>query len=52
MLEYKREKAQLESRLDDLRNKYEHYDDHLRIIDAWWLQVRRATVPPPKPDTF
>lgn len=42
MLEYKREKAQLESRLDDLRSKYQHYDDHMRIIDAWWLQVRCA----------
>lgn len=39
MLEYKREKAQLETRLDDLRSKYEHYDDHMRIIDAWWLQL-------------
>ncbi|ROW15017.1 hypothetical protein VPNG_03316 [Cytospora leucostoma] len=39
MLEYKREKVQLETRLDDLRSKYEHYDDHLRIIDAWWLQL-------------
>lgn len=45
MLEYKREKAQLETRLDDLRSKYEHYDDHMRIIDAWWLQVRRAVIP-------
>ncbi|KUI64741.1 E3 ubiquitin-protein ligase BRE1 [Cytospora mali] len=39
MLEYKREKVQLENRLDDLRSKYEHYDDHMRIIDAWWLQL-------------
>lgn len=39
MLDYKREKTRLESRLEDLSKQYEHYDDHMRIIDAWWLQV-------------
>lgn len=39
MLEYKREKTRLESRLEDLSKQYDHYDDHLRVIDAWWLQV-------------
>ncbi|KAF3769877.1 hypothetical protein M406DRAFT_284353 [Cryphonectria parasitica EP155] len=39
MLEYKREKTRLESRLEDLSKQYEYYDDHLRIIDAWWLQL-------------
>lgn len=39
MLEYKREKTRLETRLEDLSKQYEHYDEHLRVIDAWWLQV-------------
>ena len=40
MLEYKREKSQLEARLEELGKQYEYYDVHLRTIDAWWLQVR------------
>ena len=39
MLEYKREKATLESQLRDIQKKAVDYDDHLRIIDAWWSQV-------------
>lgn len=39
MLEYKREKATLETRLAELAKKAAHHDDHLRIVDAWWLQV-------------
>lgn len=48
MLEYKREKSQLEARLEELGKQYEHYDIHLRTIDAWWLQVR----PPLNPTIF
>lgn len=39
MLEYKREKSQLEARLEELGKQYEYYDIHLRTIDAWWLQL-------------
>lgn len=39
MLEYKREKQTLESRLQELENKSIDHDDHIRIVDAWWLQV-------------
>jgi hypothetical protein len=39
MLEYKREKATLESQLKDVQKRSSDHDDHLRIIDAWWSQV-------------
>jgi len=39
MLEYKRDKATLETRLAELSKKAAHHDDHLRIVDAWWLQL-------------
>ncbi|CAN8097020.1 unnamed protein product [Discula destructiva] len=39
MLEYKREKTRLETRMEELSKKYNHYDDHLRVIDGWWLQL-------------
>ncbi|POS72157.1 E3 ubiquitin-protein ligase BRE1 [Diaporthe helianthi] len=39
MLEYKREKSQLEARLEELGKQYQYYDVHLRTIDAWWLQL-------------
>jgi E3 ubiquitin-protein ligase BRE1 len=39
MLEYKREKSTLESRLNEFNRRATHHDDHLRIINAWWLQV-------------
>ncbi|OIW33882.1 BRE1-domain-containing protein [Coniochaeta ligniaria NRRL 30616] len=39
MLEYKREKSGLEARLQDLEKKSSDHDDHLRIVDAWWLQL-------------
>jgi hypothetical protein len=40
MLEYKREKATLEAQLKDVQKRSSDHDDHLRIIDAWWSQVR------------
>jgi hypothetical protein len=40
MLEYKREKATLEAQLKDAQKRSADHDDHLRIIDAWWSQVR------------
>ncbi|TAQ85887.1 hypothetical protein B7494_g5799 [Chlorociboria aeruginascens] len=39
MLEYKREKATLESQLKDVQKRSVDHDDHLRIIDAWWSQL-------------
>jgi E3 ubiquitin-protein ligase BRE1 len=43
MLEYKREKATFESQLKDTRKKVIDHDDHLRVIDAWWMQVWATT---------
>ena len=40
MLEYKREKVNLETRLQELEKNTIEHDDHIRIIDAWLLQVR------------
>ncbi|KAI0390799.1 E3 ubiquitin-protein ligase-like protein [Xylariaceae sp. FL0594] len=39
MLEYKREKATLEARLEELDKKSTHHDDHLRVVDSWWVQL-------------
>lgn len=30
----------LESRVEELEKKSTYHDDHLRVIDAWWSQVR------------
>ena len=42
MLEYRREKATLESQLKDVQKRSVDHDDHLRVIDAWWSQVRSS----------
>lgn len=39
MLAYKREKDNLEKRLEDVEKKSVHHDDHIRIVDNWWLQL-------------
>jgi len=39
MLEYKREKINLESRVQELEKSSVDHDDHIRIMDAWVLQV-------------
>ena len=39
MQEYRREKNTLEAQLKDMRKKARYHDDHLRVIDAWFLQV-------------
>lgn len=39
MQEYSRRASTAESRLEELHKRSVHHDDHLRIIDAWWLQV-------------
>ena len=42
MQEYKREKIRLEIRLQEVLQKSVDHDDHIRVIDAWVLQVRRT----------
>jgi hypothetical protein len=44
MLEYKREKATLESQLKDVQKRSSDHDDHLRVIDVWWSQVKHPPV--------
>lgn len=39
MLEYRREKTTLESRLEEVTKRSAHHDDHLRVVDQWWLQL-------------
>ncbi|KAI1328403.1 E3 ubiquitin-protein ligase-like protein [Xylariaceae sp. FL0255] len=39
MLEYKREKATLETQLEELNKRCMYHDDHMRVVDAWWIQV-------------
>ncbi|KAK0621503.1 E3 ubiquitin-protein ligase bre-1 [Bombardia bombarda] len=39
MLEYKREKSILEARLQEVEKNSTHHDDHMRILDAWVLQL-------------
>jgi hypothetical protein len=39
MREYKREKATIESQLNEMEFRSKHHDDHLRTIDAWFDQV-------------
>jgi len=40
MLEYKREKINLENRVQELEENSTDHDDHIRVVDAWMLQVR------------
>ncbi|KAK4239874.1 BRE1 E3 ubiquitin ligase-domain-containing protein [Achaetomium macrosporum] len=39
MLEYKREKISLENRVQELEKNAGDHDDHIRIVDAWVLQL-------------
>ncbi|KAK4123087.1 BRE1-domain-containing protein [Parathielavia appendiculata] len=39
MLEYKREKINLEGRVQELEKNSTDHDDHIRIVDAWVLQL-------------
>jgi E3 ubiquitin-protein ligase BRE1 len=39
MREFKREKATVESQLNELEGRSKYHDDHLRIIDAWFDQL-------------
>lgn len=40
MLEYKRERNLLENKVEQLDKKATYHDDHIRVMDAWWDQVR------------
>ncbi|EFW99342.1 histone ubiquitinationc protein [Grosmannia clavigera kw1407] len=39
MNEYKREKATLETRIEEIQKRSTYHDDHIRIADAWVLQL-------------
>lgn len=39
MREYKREKATVESQLNEMESRSRYHDDHLRTIDIWFDQV-------------
>ena len=53
MQEYKREKNTLEARVSDMAKRATYHDDHLRIVDAWWRQVRHFFVhSTPKLDAY
>ncbi|KAI0873053.1 hypothetical protein GGS24DRAFT_407786 [Hypoxylon argillaceum] len=39
MLEYKREKTTLETRLEELDKRSTYHDNHIRVMDAWWTQL-------------
>lgn len=39
MKEYRREKHTLEQQLANLNKKAASHDDHIRLIDAWFMQV-------------
>lgn len=39
MREYKRDKGIFESRVNELAKQATYHDDHIRLIDAWFLQV-------------
>ena len=39
MQEYKRERNQLESRVNEMTRICQHHDEHLLIIDAWFSEV-------------
>lgn len=41
MQEYKREKTNLEIKLKELSKNVSFHNDHLRVIDSWFKQVRR-----------
>lgn len=44
MLEYKRERNLLENKVEQLDKKATYHDDHIRVMDAWWDQVRAIPV--------
>ena len=41
MQEYKRERSNLESRLNEMKEDAAYHDEHLMVIDAWFSEVSR-----------
>ena len=41
MQEYKRERSNLESRLNEMTKNATYHDEHLLVIDAWFSEVSR-----------
>lgn len=41
MQEYKRERSNLESRLNEMTKNATYHDEHLMVIDAWFSEVSR-----------
>ncbi|KAH8674053.1 E3 ubiquitin-protein ligase BRE1 [Xylariales sp. PMI_506] len=39
MQEYKRTCSTLEARLEEMERRSTHHDDHIRIVDSWWIQL-------------
>lgn len=39
MQEYKRERGNLEIRLNEMTKNANHHDEHLMVIDAWFSEV-------------
>lgn len=39
MNEYKRENATLDARIEEIQKRSTYHDDHIRIADAWVLQL-------------
>ena len=39
MQEYKRSCSAMETRLEELQRRSVRHDDHLRVVDAWWIQL-------------
>lgn len=46
MQEYKRTCNNLETRLEEMERRSTHHDDHLRVVDAWWVQVSLSLLLP------
>ena len=39
MQEYKRERSNLETRLNEMTKNASYHDEHLMVIDAWFSEV-------------
>ena len=42
MQEYKRERSNLEIRLNEMSKNATYHDEHLMVIDAWFSEVSRT----------
>ena len=41
MQEYKRERSNLETRLNEMTKSTAYHDEHLMVVDAWFSEVSR-----------